>query len=179
MDLLFLDLDSFKLINDTWGHQTGDQVLRTAADRLRHIVDASDIVARIGGDEFVVARYVTPGQSRSGETLAADIIDSFRAPLSETESALIATVSVGLVRSTQTGDGRRSAAGRRHGDVPGEGQRTQPLRDLRQQPCTTPYGVRVETELALRHAMVRAAVHAALPADRRTSRPARSSASRR
>ena len=52
--LLFLDLDKFKLVNDTWGHLVGDQLLMATAGRLRHCTSQSDIVARFAGDEFVV-----------------------------------------------------------------------------------------------------------------------------
>ena len=52
--LLLLDLDDFKRINDTYGHQTGDQVIREVADRLRALFRNSDVLGRWGGDEFVV-----------------------------------------------------------------------------------------------------------------------------
>lgn len=52
--LVYIDLDKFKPINDTHGHQAGDIVLVTVANRLRHLVRASDTVARLGGDEFAI-----------------------------------------------------------------------------------------------------------------------------
>ena len=72
--VLCLDLDGFKMVNDTLGHAAGDQLLREVAQRLRGNLRESDFVARIGGDEFVVLQ-TTGVQPEQAATLARRIID--------------------------------------------------------------------------------------------------------
>jgi diguanylate cyclase (GGDEF)-like protein len=96
--VLFLDLDGFKLINDAHGHHTGDRVLNTTASRLRDLAGPRDVVARIGGDEFVMVCLVGRGD-RDGAQAATAIIEAFKAPMPAREGAFVATVSIGLAVS--------------------------------------------------------------------------------
>ncbi len=59
LTLVYMDLDEFKAVNDRFGHQTGDRLLRTVADTLRRHLRATDLVARLGGDEFALLLFET------------------------------------------------------------------------------------------------------------------------
>jgi diguanylate cyclase (GGDEF)-like protein len=89
--LLFIDLDGFKAVNDTQGHDVGDLVLQEVARRLRAVVRAEDTVARIGGDEFL-AILAQPG---SGEASTAAVADALIKAVSRPMQAAGVTVSVG------------------------------------------------------------------------------------
>lgn len=73
--VLFIDLDRFKQVNDTYGHEAGNDILRGVSAEIRNAVRASDVAARYGGDEFVVilTRTDLPGASRVAEALRAGI----------------------------------------------------------------------------------------------------------
>jgi diguanylate cyclase (GGDEF)-like protein len=88
--VLFLDLDGFKRVNDTHGHETGDALLLQVAQRLRECVRASDVVGRMGGDEFVILLTDNPNLE-SASTIARKVI----AHLTETYSLGPLLLSIG------------------------------------------------------------------------------------
>lgn len=92
--LLFIDLDRFKLVNDSLGHSTGDMLLRTIAGRLRETVGDGGTVARLGGDEFIIALE----SERHGEVdrLAAVVCDALRKPVNLGGLRLVTSASIGL-----------------------------------------------------------------------------------
>lgn len=94
VSVLFIDLDDFKAVNDTRGHETGDEILVAAAERLRSTVRAGDTVGRLGGDEFVVVAEDLRSESE-GVALAGRIVEAFGEPLGEEE--VVTGASVGIV----------------------------------------------------------------------------------
>jgi len=93
--VMSLDLDYFKPINDTHGHDAGDQVLKTIGARLAGIIRASDTVARIGGDEFILVMLETDHMEDSN-TIARKILDSFAEPLLIDGHRLHLSTSIGI-----------------------------------------------------------------------------------
>ena len=103
--LLFVDLDHFKGINDTLGHSAGDELLRTAAERLRTCVRAADTVARLGGDEFLVI----PDQFESMDELihlAQKLISTLSAPLTLAGREIEVSGSIGISLFPDDGNNR-------------------------------------------------------------------------
>jgi diguanylate cyclase (GGDEF)-like protein/PAS domain S-box-containing protein len=92
--LLFLDVDHLKQVNDTLGHDAGDLVLQTAADRLRSLIDTTDAVARIGGDEFaIILPHVTSEPDL--RTFAQAVLDQLAEPFSYKGHTLDCCASIG------------------------------------------------------------------------------------
>jgi diguanylate cyclase (GGDEF)-like protein/PAS domain S-box-containing protein len=101
--VLFLDLDRFKGINDSLGHAAGDQLLRTAAHRLKKCVGIDDTVARLGGDEFVVILAQVP-KPEDAAAVAREILKQLAAPLELEGQAISRTVSIGITLFPEDGD---------------------------------------------------------------------------
>ena len=102
--LILLDLDRFKVVNDSLGHQVGDRLLIEVARRLVAVVPEGSVTARMGGDEFVVVPPLG-GTGDEVRRLAGSIVEALRAPyvLPETGELLICPASLGVARS----EGRR------------------------------------------------------------------------
>ncbi|MFK3980878.1 putative bifunctional diguanylate cyclase/phosphodiesterase [Micromonospora sp. NPDC050397] len=103
----FLDLDGFKMVNDSWGHDTGDQLIVEVGRRLRALVPAPATVARVGGDEFVI---VLGADRDEAVALAERILASFAVPLQVGGVEVVVNTSVGLAGVTVGAAG--GAAGR-------------------------------------------------------------------
>ncbi|WP_421166867.1 diguanylate cyclase domain-containing protein [Aeromonas dhakensis] len=92
--LLFIDLDHFKPINDTFGHETGDVLLNMVAERMRHCVRERDLVARLGGDEFVI---LLPDTGDEALTVADHLHQRLRHPFRiDEEQELRISSSIGV-----------------------------------------------------------------------------------
>ena len=100
--VLCLDLDRFKDINDTLGHQGGDGLLKTVAERLRKCIGEDDVVARTGGDEFAIVQ--TCGEQPVASTvLAARIIEAIDAPFEVDGHQVVVGASIGIAVSPTDG----------------------------------------------------------------------------
>jgi diguanylate cyclase (GGDEF)-like protein/PAS domain S-box-containing protein len=100
--VMFLDLDGFKDVNDTLGHDVGDELLRALAGRLQAGVRRSDTVARLGGDEFVIVLF-NPGTRDEVAQTAADIIARTNTPTAITGRFASVGVSIGIAMYPEDG----------------------------------------------------------------------------
>ncbi len=102
--VLFVDLDGFKQINDSMGHEIGDEILRTVARRLQHCLRDGDTVARIGGDEFVIC---LPEVGSDYVSLANKLLNSLREPFLVEGNELYVTGSIGISLFPDDGANRK------------------------------------------------------------------------
>ncbi|HEY4451772.1 MAG TPA: sensor domain-containing diguanylate cyclase [Solirubrobacteraceae bacterium] len=102
--LMFIDLDNFKLVNDNFGHTAGDELLRAVGTRLREAVRDSDVVARQGGDEFLILlpdlkgdTTSSPGSALSpAESVAVTIGEALRSPFTVDGFEMFVSASIGI-----------------------------------------------------------------------------------
>ncbi len=100
--LLYLDLDEFKLVNDTQGHHAGDELLQEVSEKLRNLVRHSDIVARLGGDEFAIV--MREADQRSAATIATEIIHALNKLERLAKNRHTISASIGIVLFPEHGD---------------------------------------------------------------------------
>ncbi len=101
--VLYLDLDHFKLINDTMGHSVGDQVLQEVGNRLEAAIGAGDMVARLSGDEFAICLNHIDGPEDALRT-ASTISEGLAKPLMIDSHMIASRISLGIAFSTGTSD---------------------------------------------------------------------------
>jgi diguanylate cyclase (GGDEF)-like protein/PAS domain S-box-containing protein len=112
---MFIDLDRFKTINDTLGHDIGDELLKRVASRLSACVRASDTVARLGGDEFAIILENLPLTGQEVQTVAEKMIASLAAPIQAGEHQLNTSCSLGI--AIFPGDGTDAQTLMKNADV--------------------------------------------------------------
>ena len=101
--LMFIDLDQFKIVNDVLGHDAGDELLKTASARLRNAVRSHDMVARFGGDEFVVLMQHVSDRGELHD-VAQRILDALHEPIVVAGSPAKVGASVGIATATGPDD---------------------------------------------------------------------------
>jgi diguanylate cyclase (GGDEF)-like protein len=95
---LMIDLDGFKKINDLFGHDSGDLLLREIADRMRDVVPPSSVIARLGGDEFGICMMFEPEYPETVDHIAEDLVETLARPVPMGDSAQTVTASIGISR---------------------------------------------------------------------------------
>jgi diguanylate cyclase (GGDEF)-like protein/PAS domain S-box-containing protein len=101
--VIFVDLDDFKIVNDTMGHSVGDELLIAAGMRLAAVVRESDTVARLGGDEFALL-VEDAADGGVAETFAQHIVRAFGEPFTLSAGAVITTATVGVATTEDSSD---------------------------------------------------------------------------
>jgi diguanylate cyclase (GGDEF)-like protein len=159
--VFFLDLDGFKFVNDSWGHDAGDQLVIEVAGRLRDAAPEGLMVARVGGDEFLLACV---GDSTDADHLVAEIRSCFDAPVRVRDTEVVISASIGIAHSPADGDPaviaealmRDADTAMYRSKAEGPGRSTVFDTSMHDQ-----VRERIEIEVALRTAMARGELHVA------------------
>jgi len=114
LSVMFLDLDRFKVINDTLGHMVGDKLLQAVAMRLRHCLREGDTLARIGGDEFTLL-LPEVNSKNDAEVIASKIIKSLKMPFKIDSHELFVSTSIGISQYPEDGQTMESLI--KHADI--------------------------------------------------------------
>ena len=104
LGVLFIDVDDFKVVNDSLGHGVGDALLVSVARRLRHSVRPQDVVARLGGDEFAVMLPDVEDPMVELRGVASRVLRAFEAPVNARDELVFVHLSVGIADSRRTRD---------------------------------------------------------------------------
>ncbi len=100
--VLFIDLDGFKLVNDSYGHRAGDQLLKDVAVRMKTCLTEQDVLARQGGDEFII--LLASADESLALTTAERILKTLEPPFKLLENELFVTASIGVSNGTESQD---------------------------------------------------------------------------
>lgn len=105
--VMFLDLDRFKEVNDAFGHQAGDELIKQVAQRLMALLRGTDVLARFGGDEFAI---IQPGlkEASGAEALAKRILEAIAEPFDIEHSAVSVGVSIGIALAPEDAEDRET-----------------------------------------------------------------------
>lgn len=102
--LMFLDLNNFKIINDTYGHEAGDKVLRVTSERLKLLIREEDNLVRLGGDEFLICLEINRIDDLTLYKVRKKIKDCISQPIRYKQNTLIVTTSIGVSRYPEDGE---------------------------------------------------------------------------
>ena len=164
--MLFVDLDDFKVVNDTMGHSVGDELLAAAGGRLAGLVRESDTAARLGGDEFALL-IGNAADTAAVEAAAGRVVDGVRRAVhARRRRRAHRTVTVGVATTVDSADTDELL---RHADLALYAAKAAGKRQWRRYQPVLSAGLirRREIQDALEEAVSRLRVHARLPADRR------------
>ncbi|WP_417067480.1 putative bifunctional diguanylate cyclase/phosphodiesterase [Niveibacterium terrae] len=112
---IFLDLDNFKMINDTDGHSVGDEVLRILAARLKNLTQDDELLVRLGGDEFLLLKSLTDLDVTAIDMLALRIEEAIGAPCRVSGNRYVVSSSIGIASYPEHGSDHQSLV--KHADI--------------------------------------------------------------